>query len=127
MLRKRKLIENEPKVIENQQGLTETSQKTSPETQTETDNRTENRTVNRTENRTVNRTENRTVRGKKLTERQVSILQLIADNPYISKVEIGNILGVHPSSVWRSIEAMRGRYLRRVGADKNGFWEIIQE
>ena len=125
----KKLIENEPKVIENQQGLTETSQKTSPETQTETDNRTENRTVNRTENRTETniRTENRTVRGKKLTERQVSILQLIADNPYISKVEIGNILGVHPSSVWRSIEAMRGRYLRRVGADKNGFWEIIQE
>lgn len=26
----------------------------------------------------------------------------------------------------RNIEAMRGKYLRRVGPDKGGFWEVIE-
>ena len=30
------------------------------------------------------------------------------------------------NSVMRNIDYMRGKYLRRVGADKNGFWEIIE-
>ena len=104
----------------------------------------ENVTVNATENvtengqkvdrkRTENRTEseqkpnrNRTEKGVKLTEARISILQLMRDDPYISKSEIANLLGLHPSSVSRNIEAMRGKYLRRVGPDKGGFWEIIE-
>ena len=56
---------------------------------------------------------------------KIEILRLMEDNPYISKVDLGKTLGLHPSSVWRNIEAMRGKYLRRVGPDKGGFWEII--
>ena len=63
--------------------------------------------------------------GEKLSERRIEILRLMEDNPYISKVDLGKTLGLHPSSVWRNIEAMRGKYLRRVGPDKGGFWEII--
>ena len=47
------------------------------------------------------------------------------DDSYISKAEIANILGLHPSAVSRMINAMRGKYLRRVGPDKGGFWEVI--
>ena len=62
----------------------------------------------------------------KLTEKREAILQLMSDNPYISKAEISKLLGLHPSAVSRNIEAMRGKYLRRVGPDKGGFWEIIK-
>lgn len=62
----------------------------------------------------------------KLTEKREAILRLMSDNPYISKAEISKLLGLHPSAVSRNIEAMRGKYLRRVGPDKGGFWEIIE-
>lgn len=51
----------------------------------------------------------------KLTEKREAILRLMSDNPYISKAEISKLLGLHPSAVSRNIEAMRGKYLRRVG------------
>lgn len=54
------------------------------------------------------------------------ILQLMRENPYITKSELSDLLGMHPSAVSRNIEAMRGKYLRRVGPDKGGFWEIIE-
>ena len=69
---------------------------------------------------------NRTETGVKLTEIRVSILQLMKDNPYITKADLASILNVHPSAISRNIEAMRGKYLRRVGPDKGGFWEIIE-
>ena len=63
--------------------------------------------------------------GERLSDTRVAILKLMVEDPYISKVDIGKALGLHPSSVWRNIEAMRGKYVRRVGPDKGGFWEII--
>ena len=68
---------------------------------------------------------NRTEKGFKLTETRIAILQLMKDDPYISKAEIAKLLELHPSAVSRNIEAMCGKYLRRVGPDKGGFWEII--
>jgi len=65
-------------------------------------------------------------RGEKLTENKISILELIMDNPYISKSELSDYMGISKNSISRNIEAMRGKYLRRVGPDKGGFWEIIQ-
>lgn len=65
--------------------------------------------------------------GEKISENRIAILRLMEENPYISKVDLGKTLGLHPSSVWRNIEAMRGKFRRRVGPDKGGFWEIILE
>lgn len=65
--------------------------------------------------------------GEKISENRIAILRLMEENPYISKVDLGKKLGLHPSSVWRNIETMRGKFLRRVGPDKGGFWEIILE
>ena len=93
--------------------------------------RTINATVN-AQNATVNSEnlikrliEKATVRGEKLTANRISILRLMAENPYITKEEMAAITNLNASTVMRNIEFMRDKYLRRVGPDKNGFWEII--
>lgn len=64
--------------------------------------------------------------GEKLSENRIAILELMIDNPYITKVELAKTIGIREISIWRNIEAMRGKYLRRVGPDKGGFWEVIE-
>ena len=63
--------------------------------------------------------------GEKLSANRIAILELMIENPYITKVELAKAVGIREISIWRNIEAMRGKYLRRVGPDKGGFWEII--
>ena len=104
-----KVTVNDEKVAENR---TETSQKTE-----------QKQIIGQKTEQKPNR--NRTEKGFKLTETRIAILQLMKDDPYISKAEIAKLLELHPSAVSRNIEAMRGKYLRRVGPDKGGFWEII--
>ena len=64
--------------------------------------------------------------GEKLKKNKIAILRLIAEDPYISKTEIANTLGISYTAVGSNIKAMRGKYLRRVGPDKGGFWEVIE-
>ena len=64
--------------------------------------------------------------GDKLKENKIAILRLVAEDPYISKTDIANTLGISYTAVGSNIKSMRGKYLRRVGPDKGGFWEIIQ-
>ena len=61
--------------------------------------------------------------GDKLTVNRVTILELMIDNLYVSVIELSKTIGISVNSI---IDYMRGKYLRRVGADKNGFWEIIE-
>ena len=63
--------------------------------------------------------------NEKLTENRISIIKLIIENPYISKLELSKHVGISENSISRNIEAMRDKYLRRVGPNKGGFWEII--
>ena len=63
--------------------------------------------------------------GEKLKENKIAILRLIVEDPYISKTDIANTLGISYTAVGSNIKAMRDKYLRRVGPDKGGFWEII--
>ena len=64
--------------------------------------------------------------GDILTENKLRILHLIIEDPYITKSDLVNTIGISYTSISRNIEAMRGKYLRRVGPDKGGFWEIIE-
>lgn len=64
--------------------------------------------------------------GDKLTQNRITILQLMAENPYITKIELAFAVGVSATSIMRNIEYMRNKYLRRVGPDNGGFWEIIE-
>ena len=71
--------------------------------------------------------ERASINGDKLTKNRIAILGLMIDNPYISKIELAKVVGISANSIMRNIDyMMRGKYLRRVGADKNGFWEIIE-
>ena len=63
--------------------------------------------------------------GEKLTQNRIRILELMMEDPYISRADLSKMLGISETSIYRNIEAMRGKYLRRVGPDKGGFWEII--
>ena len=65
------------------------------------------------------------VNGGKLTENRINILELMIENPYISVVELAKAVGISANSIMRNIDYMRGKYLRRVGPDKGGFWEIM--
>ncbi len=69
---------------------------------------------------------NRIEKGVRLTDTRIEMLKLMRENPYISKAELAKILNIHPSAVSRNIEALRGKFVRRVGPDKGGFWEIIE-
>ena len=64
--------------------------------------------------------------GEELTDNRIKILRAIIENPYIAKSELIKIVGISYTSISRNIEAMRNKYLRRVGADKGGFWEVIE-
>ena len=83
-----------------------------------------NATVN-SENLIKRLIEKATVRGEKLTANRISILRLMAENPYITKEKMAAITSLNASTIMRNIKFMRDKYLRRVGSDKNGFWEII--
>ena len=61
------------------------------------------------------------VNGDKMTENRIAILQLMIDNPYMSVVELSKTIGISVNSIMRNIDSMRGKYLLRVGEDKNGF------
>ena len=65
--------------------------------------------------------------GDKLTGNRISILRLVMDDPYISKADLSKLVGISVAAISANIEVMRGKYLRRVGPDKGGFWEIIEE
>lgn len=65
--------------------------------------------------------------GETLTANKIKILELMIEDPYISRADLANNVGISETSIYRNIEAMRGKYLRRVGPDKGGFWEIILE
>ena len=64
--------------------------------------------------------------GEKLTENKINILKLIAEDPYISKSDLSKCVGISTTAISNNIETMRDKYLRRVGPDKGGFWEIIE-
>lgn len=64
--------------------------------------------------------------GDKLTENRIAILRLIAGNPYISQSELAESIGISVAAICNNIKTMRNKHLRRVGADKGGFWEIIE-
>ena len=63
--------------------------------------------------------------GETLTANRIKILELMIEDPYISRADLANNIGISETSIYRNIEAMRGKFLRRVGPDKGGFWELL--
>ena len=70
--------------------------------------------------------EKASINGDKLTENKIAILTFMIEDPYVSKSDLSKFIGISTAAISNNIEAMRGKYLRRVGPDKGGFWEIIE-
>ena len=63
--------------------------------------------------------------GETLTANRIKILELMIEDPYISRADLSKLVGISVAAISANIEVLRGKYLRRVGPDKGGFWEII--
>lgn len=62
-----------------------------------------------------------------LNEIQKSILKLIMDKPNITQEELGKLLGVTLKTISRNFKyLLENKYVKRVGPNKNGYWEIIK-
>ena len=70
--------------------------------------------------------EKASINGDKLTENKITILTFMIEDPYISKSVLSKFVGISTAAISNNIEAMPGKYLRRVGPDKGGFSEIIK-
>ena len=78
-----------------------------------------------TENPTVKATVNPTV---KLTKNQIDILAKIAENPKVTLTELSELLGLHRASIAENTSKLQKiGVLKRVGSDKNGYWEIKKD
>ena len=61
-----------------------------------------------------------------MTENKIAILTFLIENPFISKSDLSKFVGISTAAISNNIEAMRGKYLRRVGPDKGGYWRVIE-
>lgn len=61
-----------------------------------------------------------------LVKSQREILRLVAENPQISKRAMAEQIGISTTAVDKNINALKNNgFLRRVGANKGGRWEVV--
>ncbi len=64
----------------------------------------------------------------KLNKTENQSLQIIKNNPNITQKEIADILKLSEKTIKRNTNKLKEKgLLKRIGADKNGYWEIIQK
>lgn len=76
---------------------------------------------------TEQKTEQKTGSDQKTVgDQKILMLKLIKGNPFINRDELGKKFGIHHSSIQRRLESlMKDGLIRRVGPDKGGRWEVI--
>ncbi len=53
------------------------------------------------------------------------ILELIQENPKITRAELSAALGINPSAIQRHIQKLKtDNFIERIGGDKGGYWKI---
>ena len=63
-----------------------------------------------------------------LVESQIKIIELISNNPRISKREISEKIGISTTAIDKHIQKLKEKgMLKRIGHDKGGHWEIIKK
>ncbi len=64
----------------------------------------------------------------KVSVNQQKILDEIKKNPYVTIDELAGIVGIAKKNIFNNMKKMQDSGLiRRIGADKNGHWEIIKQ
>lgn len=67
------------------------------------------------------------IKNYHLNEIQESILRIVLANPYVTQGELGRLLGVTLKTISRNFQLLiNQKYLKRVGANKNGYWQVIE-
>lgn len=63
-----------------------------------------------------------------LNEIQRTILELLIDKPNITQEELSRLLGVTLKTISRNFKILlENNYIKRVGAKKNGYWQVINK
>lgn len=73
------------------------------------------------------KTENRVTQkvSVKVTGNQQKIINAIKDNPYVTQEELANIVGIARKNIIVNMKKLQENgLLKRIGADKNGHWQI---
>ena len=66
------------------------------------------------------------VNEKKVTVNQKKILEAIRKNSSITQEELAEIVGITRKSIISNMKKLQENGLiKRIGADKNGYWQII--
>ena len=62
----------------------------------------------------------------KVTVNQQKILDVIKENPFVTQEELAQIIGLSRKSIIQNMKKLQENgLLKRIGADKNGSWEIV--
>lgn len=62
----------------------------------------------------------------KVTVNQQKILDVIKENPFVTQEELAQIIGLSRKSIIQNMKKLQENgLLKRVGADKNGHWEVL--
>jgi ATP-dependent DNA helicase RecG len=68
------------------------------------------------------------IKWSELSEKRRAVLEVIKKNPMISRENISEFLGINQSAVQKHIERLKsGGFLRRVGPDMGGHWDVLPE
>lgn len=63
---------------------------------------------------------------QKVTANQKKILNAIKNNPYITQEKLSEIVGITRKSIIANMKKLQTNGLiKRIGADKNGYWQIV--
>lgn len=66
------------------------------------------------------------VRDKSLNATQKKIMELINANPAVTLVQVGEQLGIGETAVHNNIAFLKQNgFIKRIGANKNGYWQIL--
>lgn len=70
---------------------------------------------------------NRQISGKKNREEICKkILQLLSDNPKLTIKKLALALGITPKSAeWQLYKLVSANKIKRIGATKNGYWQVL--
>ncbi|GFO97031.1 ATP-dependent DNA helicase [groundwater metagenome] len=61
-----------------------------------------------------------------LVESQKKMLEIMRENPYISKKELSLKLEISTTAIDKNISSLKKKgLLRRIGADRGGYWEVV--
>ncbi len=65
---------------------------------------------------------------QKITVNQQKIIDSIKNNPYITQEELAEIIGIARLNIIKNMKKLQEQnIIKRIGADKNGYWQIVDK